>query len=653
RAPVGNQSGIVCYEYGRPRHFRKDCPKLRNKNRKNKTGNQTVGNEAIARAYAIGGGGANPNSNVVTGTFLPNNCYASMLFDLGADRSFVPSNFSALLDVAPSTLDTSYTVKLVDGRISETNVVFRGCTLGLLVHLFDIDLMTVKLGSFDVIIGMDWLAKYHALIICDEKVVRIPYGDEVLIIQGDDCDGETQVTSKKAEDKSEEKRLEDMPIVREFPEVFPEDFPRLPPARQVEFQIDLVPSAAPIAQPRTKFARKTFQRQHLGLAMVTTSSKKEQEGHLKLILRLLKKEESYAKFLKFTTTGTRVNAARESYYCQYKDCLKLMPLTSYYCSRKYSKRLVLLVQKVTTACKIWIKTLAHMVAASKFPMLKPDAKQLLKDVDKRFGENAATKKTQRNLLKQQYEKFTASSSELLNQTFDRLQKLVSQLKLLGEKISQEDVNQKLLRSLSPEWNTHAVVWRNKADLDTISMDDLYKNLKMYEPEVKRIFKKTKLMALGYKIGLELVEERLKFFKTNEYVYLEDINVLKVEIQMKDIAIGELSKKLEKAQKEKDVIQLNVDKLKNASENLNKLIDCQIIDNCKKGLGYKNYNAVPPPYTGNFMPLKPNLSFTGLDEFVNKPVVKNCEAKSSEKESTIVRKNHDAPIIKEWVSDDEE
>ncbi|GKF75410.1 putative reverse transcriptase domain-containing protein, partial [Tanacetum coccineum] len=108
--------------------------------------------------------------------------------------------------------------------------------------------MPVELGSFDVIIGMDWLAKYHALIVCDEKVVRIPYGDEVLIIRGDDCEGRTQVTSKKTEDKSEEKRLEDVPVVREFPKVFPEDLPGLPPARQVEFQIDLVPGAAPVAR---------------------------------------------------------------------------------------------------------------------------------------------------------------------------------------------------------------------------------------------------------------------------------------------------------------------------------------------------------------------------------------------------------------------
>ncbi|GJR15673.1 putative reverse transcriptase domain-containing protein [Tanacetum coccineum] len=305
RAPVGNQQGIICYECGRPGHFKKDCPKLRNQNRGNqtrnkngnKTGNQTGGNETTARAYAIGGGGTNPDSNVVTGTFLLNNCYASMLFDSGADRSFVSTTFSALLDVTPTTLDTSYAVELADGRISETNIVLRGCTLGLLGHPFDIDLMPVELGSFDVIIGMDWLAKYHALIVCDEKVVRIPYGNEVLIIRGDNCD--SGITSKKAEDKSEEKRLEDVPIVREFPEVFPEDLPGLPPARQVEFQIDLVPGAVPVARaPVCKPYLDRFVIVFIDDILIYSKSRKEHEGHLKLILNLLKKEELYAKFLK-------------------------------------------------------------------------------------------------------------------------------------------------------------------------------------------------------------------------------------------------------------------------------------------------------------------------------------------------------------------
>ncbi|GJY89956.1 hypothetical protein Tco_0505152 [Tanacetum coccineum] len=156
---------------------------------------------------------------------------------------------------------------------------------------------------------------------------------------------------------------------------------------------------------------------------------------------------------------------------------------------------------------------AHMVAASKVPMLKPGEyeiwkmriEQYIQMIDYAVWEvieNGATlpkittmegvvtempittaeEKAQRRL--EEAKKLLEMAQEMLDQTFDRLQKLVSQLELLDEKLSQEDVNQKLLRSLSPEWNTHAVVWRNKADLDTMSMDDLYNNLKVYEPEVK-------------------------------------------------------------------------------------------------------------------------------------------------------------------------
>ncbi|GJX75262.1 putative reverse transcriptase domain-containing protein [Tanacetum coccineum] len=144
--------------------------------------------------------------------------------------------------------------------------------------------MPVELGSFDVIIGMDWLANHHAVIVCHENIVRIPYGDEVLIVQGDRS-GEgkksklsiisctktqkyikkgcptflAQVTKNETEDKSEEKRLEDVPIVRDFPKVFPEDLHGLPPTRQVEFQIDLVPGAASVAQAPYKLAPSELQ----------------------------------------------------------------------------------------------------------------------------------------------------------------------------------------------------------------------------------------------------------------------------------------------------------------------------------------------------------------------------------------------------------
>ncbi|GJZ18286.1 putative reverse transcriptase domain-containing protein [Tanacetum coccineum] len=194
-------------------HFRSDCPRLKDQNRGNKAGNKNGVGEARGKAYVLGGGDANPDSNVVKGTFLLNNHYASMIFDSGADRSFVLTTFSTLLDVTPDTLDVSYAVELADGRIFETNTVLRGYMLGLLGHPFNIDLMPVELGSFDVIIDMDWLANHHAEI----------------------------------KDKSEEKRLEDVPTVRDFSEVFPEDLPRLPPTRQVKFQIDLVLGTVPVA----------------------------------------------------------------------------------------------------------------------------------------------------------------------------------------------------------------------------------------------------------------------------------------------------------------------------------------------------------------------------------------------------------------------
>ncbi|GJR01208.1 hypothetical protein Tco_0524192 [Tanacetum coccineum] len=172
---------------GRPRHYRNECPKLRNQKRGNKTWNKTRNNEAKARAYAIGEGGANLDSNVVTGKFLLNNNYASMLFNSGSDRSFVSTTFSALLDIRRHR-------------------------------------------------GYDWLAKYHAVIICDEKIIHIPYGDDVLIIEGDGCDGGN------------------------FSKVFLEDLPRLPPTRKVEFQIDLVPSAAPVAWSPYRLALSEMQK---------------------------------------------------------------------------------------------------------------------------------------------------------------------------------------------------------------------------------------------------------------------------------------------------------------------------------------------------------------------------------------------------------
>ncbi|GJV07024.1 putative reverse transcriptase domain-containing protein [Tanacetum coccineum] len=259
----------TCDECGAQGHFKRDCLMLKNNNR----GNQGVNGNAPAKVYAVGRAGTNPDSNIVTGMFLLNNRYASVLFDTGADRSFVSTAFNSQIDITPSTLDHYYDVELADGRIIGLNAIIQGCTLNFLNHQFNIDLMQVELGSLDVIIGMDWLAKYQAIIVCAEKIVRIPWGNETLIVRGDGSDRgngtrlniilftKTQkymlkgcpiffahVTTKETEHKSKKKRLEDVPIIQNFPEVFPEGLPGLPLTRQVEFQIDLIHGAAPVAQ---------------------------------------------------------------------------------------------------------------------------------------------------------------------------------------------------------------------------------------------------------------------------------------------------------------------------------------------------------------------------------------------------------------------
>nr|GEV05920.1 putative reverse transcriptase domain-containing protein [Tanacetum cinerariifolium] len=179
---------------------------------------------------------AQQDSKVVTGTFLLNNRYATALFDSGADKSFVFTNFSTLIDIEPVELDTSYEVELADGKVVNTNNVLIGCTLNLLNRSFPIDFMVIELGSFDIIIGMDWLSRNDSAILCGEKKVRIPWKARKYIENGYEL-FLAQVTKQE----SKLKRLEDVPVIEDFPEAFPEELPGLLPLMQVEFCIGLIP----------------------------------------------------------------------------------------------------------------------------------------------------------------------------------------------------------------------------------------------------------------------------------------------------------------------------------------------------------------------------------------------------------------------------
>ncbi|GKC31542.1 putative reverse transcriptase domain-containing protein, partial [Tanacetum coccineum] len=231
--------GNGCFECGASGHFKRDCPKLKNKDGGN--GNAQGWVYVVRNAEKKRNASRDPYSNVITGTFLLNTRYASILFDTGADRSFISTAFSSLINITPTSLENSYDVELADGKIVGIDTIVRGCILNFLNHPFNIDLMPVELGSFDVIIGMDWLRRCHAVIVCDEKLVRVPYGNETLIFHGNKSNDEresrltiisclkaqeymakgcqiflAQISAKKEKDKSEGKQLKDIPIVRDF-----------------------------------------------------------------------------------------------------------------------------------------------------------------------------------------------------------------------------------------------------------------------------------------------------------------------------------------------------------------------------------------------------------------------------------------------------
>ncbi|GJV27159.1 retrovirus-related pol polyprotein from transposon TNT 1-94 [Tanacetum coccineum] len=374
-----------------------------------------------------------------------------------------------------------------------------------------------------------------------------------------------------------------------------------------------------------------------------------------------------------------------------------------------------------------------------------DAKTLMQAIENRFGGNTATKKTQKNLLKQQYENFAVSSTKVIEQTYERLQKLISQLEMHGEVIPQEDINQKFLRSLSQEWTMHTIVWRNKLEIETLSLDDLFNNLKAYESEVNGTSSSTTnshnvafLVLLDSSTTVENLSDVViySFFASQPSIPqldnedLQQINPddlkemdLRWNIAMLTMRARRFLKntrrKLDMDNKERigfdkskvecfnyhkrghfarecraprnqdsknreptrrtvpveettanalgvtpgDGLGLmervssregptNVALFDYSSTSLKLILQTmrQIMDKCKTRLGYK---AVPPPYTRNFMPPKPDLVYSSLDDFmemnesiVEKPTIENNEPETARKENR-------APIIEDWVSDSDE
>nr|GEV93008.1 hypothetical protein [Tanacetum cinerariifolium] len=375
----------------------------------------------------------------------------------------------------------TYAIK--DAEPKGPNVV-TGCTLNLVNHVFEIDLIPIELGTFDVIIGMDWLVKHHDVIVSGERVVRIPYGNKMLIVKSD------------KEDKSKEKQIEDMPVIRDFPEVFPEELPGLPPPRQVEFKFDLVSGAAPIRLARKK---------------------------------------------KLKARGTLLMALPDKHQLKFNI-------------HKY-------------------------------------AKTLMEEIEK------------------------------------RLHKLISRLEILGESLSQEDINLKLLRSLPTEWRTHTLIWRNKTDLEEQRLDDLFNSLKIYKARVKSSsFASTSTQNIDFvssqttnstndpvSVVATISATSTKIYVSalpnvdtlsNAQIYADDLEEidLKWKIAMLTVRARRFLQRTRRNFGSNGPTSMGFDMSKVNDDNLPA---SPIYDRYHLGDGY---HAVPLPYTGTFMPPKPELVF---------------------------------------------
>ncbi|GJR78457.1 putative reverse transcriptase domain-containing protein [Tanacetum coccineum] len=718
----------ACYECGSTDHVRSACPRLNRaqgpeenrpsqvvaNNRGQGRGNQ--GNQARGRAFMLGAEEDRQDPYIVT-------------------------------SLEPNEFGFKYEIKIASGQIVEIDKVIKGCKLEIEGHVFDIDLIPFGHGSFDVVIGMDWLSNYTAGIICHEKVVRIPLPDgKVLKVLGERPEEKARfLMGAKAGDKKQEEIV----VVRDFPEVFLDDLSGLPPIREIEFQIELIPRATSVGKSpyrlapseleelsgqlkelqdkelnkltvknryplpriddlfdqlqgsqffskidlrfgyhqlrvheddipkttfRTRYRHFEFTVMPLGqrsviymdhkslqhifsqkeLNIAETSMDRVLQETTEKILQIkdrLKaardRQKSYAdkrrKPLEFSVGDyvllkvspwkgvvrfgkkgklaprfvrpfeiikkvgpvayrldlpEELNGVHDTFHVSnLKKCLAdptlQVPLDEIRVDAKLNfmeepmeilerefkklKRSRIAIVKilyrvdggdfVENCGELWFivinnpfwkkkqirRTLyshkeidletAQTNATAKLPILKQgeyemwrlrieqyfqvqdyalcpvtteekaqkkndvktrsmlllalpnehqlifnqykDAKTLFDAIQTSFGFNNATRKTQKTLLKQMYENFNAPSTESLDSIFNRLQKIVSQLAILGENISQEDLNLNFLRSLPSKWDTHVVVWRNKSDLDTMSIDDLYNNFKIIEQEVKR------------------------------------------------------------------------------------------------------------------------------------------------------------------------
>ncbi|GKD66016.1 putative reverse transcriptase domain-containing protein [Tanacetum coccineum] len=259
------QNQRAYYECGSLDHLRYDCPKWKQATRPARNplaleGNKNTrnnGNQARGKAFNENAIEALQDPKVVTGTFSLNNHFATVLFDSGADFSFISTEFAPLLNVEPCIVNPGYAIEIADGKSIEVDRIINDCKLELGNSLFTIDLIPLDHGSFDVIVGMDWLSKNKAVIVCHEKVVEIPIDEGRILRVHEERTWKAAKALMKV--NVEEPRISDIPAMRGFTDVFLENLLGLPSQQKVEFGIDLVPGEKPIAKSPYRLAPSEMQ----------------------------------------------------------------------------------------------------------------------------------------------------------------------------------------------------------------------------------------------------------------------------------------------------------------------------------------------------------------------------------------------------------
>nr|GEY34525.1 reverse transcriptase domain-containing protein [Tanacetum cinerariifolium] len=374
---------VTCHACKEKGHYNYQCSKAKN--------------NAHGRTYLLRDKNAHRDPNVVMGTFLLNQHLARVLFNSGAAKSFESIYLASMLNIPPVTLDTTYDIEMVDGNLVSTNTIIQGCTLTLLNKPFEIDLMPIKLGSFNVIIGMDWLSKYHAKILYDEKFVHIPINGETLIIQGDRN------------------------------------------ADHAGCHLDRKSTSGSV--------------QFLGDKLVCWSSKKQ-------------------------------------------NCMSISTAESEYVAVSSCCAQVLWMRTQLTVYGFFYDKNEHY-ALWEVIEFGDSYKAPLEETGKGPASESSTKKKGRTVVittedmqkrRNDVKAITTLLLALPNEhqlRFSRLQAIVSHLEFMDIEIEQDDLNQKFLTSLALEWLMYTIVWRNRDDLDTMSLGDVYNHLKVYEPEVQK------------------------------------------------------------------------------------------------------------------------------------------------------------------------